>query len=80
VGEHHALGEPRRAARVRQRRHVLAGIDVHGRRIIVLGKQRRERRGGVRLTEHEQLAQSQLAGRLLGFGDARRHGQEVPRA
>ena len=75
VGEHDALRQAGRAARVGQRHQVVPRIDRYGRNVIAPFHQGREGRGPGRLAKNENLLHGRLACRLervveeLGDGD-----------
>ena len=55
VRQHHALGQTRRAARIRQRDQIVLGIDFNRGHLAVTCQQRCERRRAFTLTKDEQF-------------------------
>ena len=80
VGEHHALGEPGRAARVRKGDQIVGRVDVDLRRPVATLQQGGERRRPGGLSQDEQLFDPGPAGGIGGAVHERRNGEKISRS
>ena len=76
MGEHDALGQPGRSARVREHHHVFSRIDLHGGRSRWRPQQLGEGPGALGGAEDEDLLDPRRRGRLLGLVEEGRHRDE----
>ncbi len=76
MGEHHALGKSRGAARVRQRHQILPRVDAHGGRLRPRLEEVGEGSGALRGSEDEDLLDRALLRGFLRLVEERRHRHE----